>query len=96
MKITILITSLAFAFTSCSKQETATAEPPAESATAVDTAGAKPYPLEVCLVSGEKLGEMGEPHVIVYEGQTIKFCCEHCEPKFRKDPEKYLSKLEQP
>ena len=38
----------------------------------------KPYPLETCLVSGEKLGEMGEPYEIVYEGRQIKFCCKKC------------------
>ncbi len=54
---------------------------------------AKPYPLDHCVVSGEKLGSMGEAHVFVYEGQQIKQCCDNCEPKFRKDPEKYLKKI---
>lgn len=53
----------------------------------------KPYPLETCLVSGEKLGEMGDPYVITYEGQEIKFCCKDCEKDFNKDPDKYLAKL---
>jgi YHS domain-containing protein len=48
---------------------------------------------KLCLVSGEKLGEMGEPVVITHEGQQIKFCCKSCVPKFEKDPAKYLSKL---
>ncbi|OYV04534.1 MAG: hypothetical protein CFE26_16375 [Verrucomicrobiales bacterium VVV1] len=61
--------------------------------TSAADASAKPYPLEVCLVSGEKLGEMGEPVVITHEGQQIKFCCKSCVPKFEKDPAKYLSKL---
>ena len=52
------------------------------------------YPLDVCLVSGEKLGGMGEPVRIVHEGREIKFCCESCEPKFKKSPEKYLAKLD--
>jgi hypothetical protein len=58
-----------------------------------ETAAAKPYPLDTCLVSGEKLGEMGKPFEIVHEGQQIKFCCKNCAPKFAKDPAKYLSKL---
>jgi len=56
---------------------------------------AKPYPLKVCIVTGEKLGSMGEPSAFVYEGQEIKLCCSHCKPRFDKDPEKHLKKLEE-
>ena len=55
---------------------------------------AKPYPLGVCLVSDEKLGDMGEPHVIEYQGREIKFCCDHCEKDFRKAPKKFIAKLD--
>ena len=57
------------------------------------TAGAKPYPLEVCPVSGEKLGGMGEPVVFVYQGQEIKLCCKNCRKDFDAEPAKYLAKL---
>lgn len=90
MKTISIFASLTFLLAACSKQEPATTE-----TTAAEVA-AKPYPLDVCIVSGEELGGMGEPVVIVHEGQEIKFCCDKCEPKFRKDPDKYLSKLEQP
>ena len=53
------------------------------------------YPLTTCLVSGEKLGEMGEPYVIQYEGRTVKFCCKNCLKKFNKDPKKHLAKLDE-
>ena len=54
----------------------------------------KPYPLDYCLVSGDKIGgEMGKPIVTVYHGQEIKFCCKDCPPDFKKDPEKYMKKL---
>ena len=56
----------------------------------------KPYPLETCIVSDEKLGEMGKPVVFVYQGQEIKFCCKSCRPKFDKDPAKYLKKIDHP
>jgi YHS domain-containing protein len=56
-------------------------------------AEAKPYPLDYCLVTGDKLGEMGKPIVIVYRGQEFKFCCSDCPPKFKEDPEKYMKKL---
>ena len=54
----------------------------------------KPYPLAVCLVSDEKLGDMGEPQVIQYKGREIKFCCDDCEKDFRKEPQKFLAKLD--
>ena len=54
----------------------------------------KPYPLDTCLVSGEKLGEMGKPIAFEYKGQEIKICCKACRKKFDKDPATYLKKLE--
>lgn len=54
---------------------------------------AKPYPLEKCIVSDEKLGEMGKPFVFIHEGQEIKLCCKSCQKDFKKDPAKYLKKL---
>jgi YHS domain-containing protein len=71
---------------SCNKPEGNNAASAAEST-------AKPYPIETCLVSGGKLGEMGDAVVINHEGQEIKFCCKTCVPKFKKDPAKYLQKL---
>lgn len=55
----------------------------------------KPYPLDTCLVSGEKLEETDEPFVFNYKGQEIKLCCKKCKAKFEKDPAKYLKKLEE-
>lgn len=54
---------------------------------------AKPYPLDTCIVSGEKLGEMGKPFVFTHEGQEIKLCCKSCQKDFKKEPAKYLKKL---
>ena len=54
----------------------------------------KPYPLKTCIVSDEKLGEMGDPFVFTHEGQEIKLCCKPCQKDFKKDPAKYLKKLE--
>jgi YHS domain-containing protein len=51
------------------------------------------YPLTTCVVSGEKLGEMGSPVVINYKGTEVRFCCNSCVKKFNADPEKYLAKL---
>lgn len=55
-----------------------------------------PYPLSTCIVSDEKLGEMGKPSMIEHQGRQIGFCCDSCIPKFLKDPAKYLAKLPAP
>ena len=54
---------------------------------------AKPYTLEKCIVSDEKLGEMGKPFAFVHEGQEFKLCCKSCQKDFNKNPAKYLKKL---
>lgn len=54
---------------------------------------AKPYLLKVCLITDNDLDSMGDEVSIVYQGQTIKFCCQPCEKKFLRSPEKYLAKL---
>ncbi len=59
----------------------------------VTAAGVKPYPLDKCPVSDEKLGAMGTPVVFVHEGQEIKLCCKNCRKDFDKEPAKYLAKL---
>lgn len=64
-----------------------------EKPTAEQLAAAKPYPLETCLVSDEKLGEMGEPIVLLVGDQQIKLCCDHCLPDMKKDTAKLLAKL---
>lgn len=55
----------------------------------------KAYPLEVCLVSDEKLGEMGDPFVFSHKGQEIKLCCKSCKKDFDKDQAKFMTKLEE-
>jgi hypothetical protein len=57
-------------------------------------AKAKPYPLKTCIVSDEDLGSMGEPFVFTHEGQEIKMCCKSCQKDFKKNPAKFLKKLE--
>ena len=52
------------------------------------------YPLKTCVVSGEKLGEIGKPYVYQHEGREVRFCCKSCLKDFKKDPAKYLKKLD--
>lgn len=56
--------------------------------------GKSPYPLNTCVVSDEKLDSMGGPFVLTYQGQEVRLCCEHCKPKFEKDPSAYLKKIQ--
>ena len=59
------------------------------------------YPLKTCIVSEEELGGgMGDAVDFVYkqEGQSdrlVRFCCEMCLPKFKKDPAKYLKVIDE-
>ncbi len=57
------------------------------------------YPLTTCVVSGDKLGEMGEPVSYTYKeagkpDRVIQFCCKDCIKDFEKEPAKYLAKLD--
>lgn len=53
-----------------------------------------PYPLDVCIVSDEKLDSMGKPIVKVYDGREVRFCCPGCVKKFEADKTRYLEKLD--
>lgn len=60
---------------------------------------AKSYPLDVCVVSDEKLGSMGDSPKYIYrvKGQPdrlVMFCCEGCEEDFMKAPAQHLAKLD--
>lgn len=57
------------------------------------------YPLTTCVVSGDKLGEMGDPVTYTYKqpgkpDRVVQFCCKDCIKDFEKDPAKYLAKLD--
>lgn len=60
---------------------------------AADEKKAKPYPLKTCVVSDEKLGEMGTPYVFTHEGREVKLCCKSCVKDFNKEPAKYMKKI---
>ena len=57
------------------------------------SASAKPYPLNTCIVSGDKF-DHGKPVVRIVNGQEVKLCCKDCLKDFDKDPVKYLTKLD--
>lgn len=62
---------------------------------AADKEKPKPYPLDKCIVTDEKLGEHGKPYVFTESGQEVKLCCKDCLKDFKKDKAKYLKKIEE-
>lgn len=44
------------------------------------------YPMTTCPISGEPLDDMGEPVNFVYHNRLVRFCCNGCKRKFKKDP----------
>jgi YHS domain-containing protein len=56
---------------------------------------AKPYPLDKCVVSDEKLDSMGKPYIFKHEGREVQLCCKSCLKDFKKDPAKYIKKIEE-
>lgn len=58
---------------------------------AAPAAEAKPYPIEIDLVSGEKLGK--DVVSFVYEGQEFKFTNADDLAKFKADPKPIVAKL---
>lgn len=79
--ITIFATAIVFSLASCG--EKATTE------TVTTQAAESDYPLTTCVVSGEKLGSMGEPVVMEHNGTKVKLCCDECVDKFKGDADKY-------
>lgn len=52
------------------------------------------FPVDVCVVSGEKLGSMGKPVTVQHEGRTIPLCCKGCVDEFKTDPAKFAAKYD--
>jgi len=53
------------------------------------------YPLDVCIVSGGKLGSMGDPIVKKYDGREVRFCCAGCIGRFEADKAGYVKKIDE-
>lgn len=52
------------------------------------------YPVDFCVVSGEKLGSMGDPVKYDHDGREVQFCCKMCIKKFESDSDTYIEKLD--
>ena len=49
---------------------------------------------KICPVSGEKIDEKTKT-TYEYEGKTYNFCCAECIDEFKKDPAKYIKKVDE-
>ncbi|MDD5246027.1 MAG: YHS domain-containing protein [Candidatus Omnitrophica bacterium] len=48
----------------------------------------------ICPVSGEKIDPQTKA-TYEYQGRIINFCCPVCVEEFKKDPEKYIKKIDE-
>lgn len=89
----LLIPAFALGLAGCSDESATTnTDPPAQAEPATAEAD---YPLEVCVVSGEKLGSMGDPIEVTVQDHTFKLCCASCEDELRENPDKFIKVLEE-
>lgn len=67
-----------------------------EGETITESTSAEPVNVgnKICPISGEKIDEKMKA-TYEYEGKIYNFCCEMCIEEFKKDPEKYIEKVEE-
>lgn len=53
------------------------------------------YTLDVCVVSGQKLGSMGEIIIKNYDGREVRFCCESCIAKYEAAQDKFNKQIDE-
>jgi hypothetical protein len=105
MKILPLLPALALTIgtllaASASASQEAAAKPAPAQAAAQDPNAAlvrsqkASYPLDTCVISGEKLGEMGTPVEHVVEGRLVRLCCKGCTKGVDKDPAAAFAKID--
>ena len=70
---------------------------PAKAIAEIDAAVVKAqgpsYPLETCVISGEKLTSMGKPVDIVLGTRLVRACCKGCVKKIKGEPKAALAKV---
>ncbi len=82
----------------CKRCEGAFEKDPAKTIATIDAALIRTqkasYPMDTCLVSGEPLGDMGEPVDFLYGTRLVRLCCDGCQKGFDKDPAAAIAKLD--
>ena len=58
------------------------------------TAATSKSKIDWCIVSGEKLGAMGDPVHYKYQDRDVTFCCKNCIKEFEANPLAYLARLD--
>jgi hypothetical protein len=51
------------------------------------------YPLDTCVISGEKLTAMGDPIDLVHGTRLVRLCCNGCLKSFAKNPDQHIAKI---
>lgn len=82
----------------CSKCATEFEKEPAKYLAKLDAAviakQSADYPLDACMVAGEKFGEHGKGVDMVVANRLVKFCCAGCTGKFNDNPVRFFSMLD--
>jgi len=92
MKVAATLGVMLVVLTGCGADQKTSETAPSQGS--AKTAQVKAYPVDWCIVSGEKLGLMGDPVSKTYQGQEVNFCCKHCIEEFEKTPAAYLAKID--
>lgn len=69
------------------------ADPPSDQKP-IQSQSAPQAPNTICPVSGDKVGSIGKPVYVEYQGKKIALCCKDCVKDFRRDPAKYAALAE--
>jgi YHS domain-containing protein len=75
----------------CAAPATPAPEPKSAPAPATDAKSAPAKPQTTCPVMS---GKISRKFFADYQGKRVYFCCGMCLPEFKKDPAKYIKKLE--
>jgi len=82
----------------CKKCKAAFEKDPAPTMAKIDAAlieAQRPnYKVDVCVVSGEKLGSMGEPIDVLYGTRLVRLCCKGCKKSVAKKGPELIAKLD--
>lgn len=90
ISVSLALAILAGALLHAADAPAASAKASASTAAAPAVIKIKPYLLDICIVSGDKIGTMGAPIVIIQDNQEVKFCCSDCPKDFAKEPAKFM------
>jgi YHS domain-containing protein len=91
--------ALSFAADKPSGQTSAKTDGAGQSESEIIAKARDSYPLKTCLVSDEAITNLGEatPHIHRQSGKpdrVVFFCCEGCLDDFKKEPAKFLAKVD--